>query len=242
MTALLELEGVSVRKGSVRKGRQGFALRDISLSIEPGELVTVWGRRRSGRSTLLRVAAGLEPPHKGFVRFLGRDLTRYGTGRYGEGIRLCRKTFHPAAGRDVLAQLVNSQRLHGVASPLAHTRALEALKRTGATACVGWAPRALSGAEVARVAIARALTHRPRMLLIDEPTLGVDLLERDPILSLLRSIASGGVAVLTSAGETPCLSGSYRALAIDRGELCGQLAPTELAPVIPLRSRPAKAA
>ncbi len=235
MTALLELERVSRRRG---RDRQELALRDVSLAIEAGELVTVWGQRRSGRSTLMRVAAGLEAPDEGIVRFRGRDLSKHGTGGFGEGIRFCRKTFRPAHGRDVLEQLITAQ-LHGVGPRLARVRALDALACTGALACTTCAPGALSSAELTRVAIARALTHRPRMLVIDEPTLGVDLRERDQILSLLRSLAGGDMAVLMSAGETPCLSGSDRALAIDRGALRGRLAPAELAPVIPLHDRPA---
>jgi ABC-type multidrug transport system ATPase subunit len=239
VTALLQLERVSRRRG--RDGHE-LALRGVSLAVEAGELVTVWGQRRSGRSTLLRVAAGLEAPDEGVVRFRGRDLSEHGAGGFGEGIRFCRKTFRPADGRDVLDQLVSGQLMHGVARRLARARALEALERTDAAGCAACAPRALSSAEVARVALARALAHRPRMLVVDEPTLGVDLLERDQILTLLRSLASGDVAVLVSAGETPCLSGSDRALAIDRGELRGKLVPAELAPVISLPDRPAAAA
>jgi predicted ABC-type transport system involved in lysophospholipase L1 biosynthesis ATPase subunit len=212
VTALLEFERVSRRRG--RDGQE-LALRDVSLAIDAGELVTVWGQRRSGRSTLMRVAAGLQAPDEGVVRFRGRDLSKHDTGGFGEGIRFCRKTFRPAHGRDVLEQLVTAQ-LHGVGPRLARVRALDALERTGALACATCAPGALSSAELARVALARALSHRPRMLVIDEPTLGVDLRERDQILSLL--------------------------LSIDRGELRGRLAPAELAPVIPLRDRPAAVA
>jgi ABC-type multidrug transport system ATPase subunit len=239
MTALLELEHVSKRRG--RNGHE-FALRDVSLAIDAGELVTVWGQRRSGRSTLMRVAAGVEAPDEGVVRFQGRDLNEHGIGGFGEGIRRCRKTYRPADGREVIGQLVTAQLMHGVAPRLARMRALEALERAGAIACATCAPGALSSAELTRVAVARALSHRPRMLVIDEPTLGVDLLERDEILSLLRSLASSDVAVLMSAGETPCLSGSDRALAIDRGELHGRLAPAELAPVVSLPVRPAAVA
>ena len=85
-----------------------------------------------------------------------------------------------------------------------------------------------------RVVLARALALEPSLLVIDEPTRGVDLLERDAILALLRSLADDGLGVLTSAGETTALSAADRALSLTDGELHGNLDP-ELAPVVPLR-------
>ena len=75
--------------------------------------------------------------------------------------------------------------------------------------------------EKIRVALARALASHPRLLVVDEPTLGVDLVARDSILRLIRSIADEGIAVLTSTGEAPCLAGTDRALTISDGRLRG---------------------
>jgi ABC-type sugar transport system ATPase subunit len=72
-------------------------------------------------------------------------------------------------------------------------------------------------------------------LVIDEPTAGVDLRERDSILRLLRSLANQGIAVLTSTGDTPSLSGVDRGLTIQDGVLRGRPS-SELAPVLPLRA------
>ena len=72
--------------------------------------------------------------------------------------------------------------------------------------------------------------------MIDEPTLGVDTLDRDRILALLRGLADEGVSVLISVGETTCLSGADRALSLADGELHGELQPTELAPVVQLHA------
>ena len=88
-----------------------------------------------------------------------------------------------------------------------------------------------------RVAIARALAARAEAARDRRADLGVDLLARDGILLLLRSLADEGIAVLTSTGEATGLSGADRALSLGDGELHGSLAP-ELAPVVPLR-RPA---
>ena len=74
-----------------------------------------------------------------------------------------------------------------------------------------------------RVALARALALEPSLLVIDEPTRGVDLLERDAILALLRSLADEGIAVLISTGEATALAGADRALSLADGELRGSL-------------------
>jgi ABC-type sugar transport system ATPase subunit len=85
------------------------------------------------------------------------------------------------------------------------------------------------------VAIARALVREPKLLVIDEPTLGAELQARDEILALLRDLANEGIAVLYSATDSSTLTGSDRGLKIAKGSLSGELATAELAPVLPLR-------
>ncbi len=210
-----------------------MALRNVSLEIEPGELVTVWGRRRSGRSTLLRIAAGVEFPDTGTVRFHGDDVTNNGREMLGSEIGFCRKSFSVNEGQFVLEHLLVGQLARGVPRPLANDRAWEALENTGVGSCAKRTPAELDAGEVVRVSIARALALQPKLLLIDEPTIGVDVLARDAILLLLRSLADGGMAVLTSTGETTGLAGA-RALQLSEGELHGR-STRDLAPVVPLR-------
>jgi ABC-type multidrug transport system ATPase subunit len=233
--SLLELEHVSKSYG--RGLHEQAVLRDVSLEVEAGEMVAVWGRRRSGRSTLLRLAAGVESPDSGSVRLEGQDLSGRGCQLLGGEIGYCRKTFPPNEGRAVLDHLVVGQLARGVTPATATERAWEALERTDVGSCAKVKPNELDCAETIRVAIARALSLRPKLLLIDEPTIGVDLLARDAILALLSSLAGEGLAVLTSTGESSGLSGA-RALTLSDGELHGR--PTrELAPVLPLRRRSA---
>lgn len=112
--------------------------------------------------------------------------------------------------------------------------ALEALSRVGAQECARFACRELDGGEEVRVALAASLVTGPSVLVIDEPTNGVELLQRDPILALLRSIANDGVAVLTSTSEAHGLVGVDRALWLDAGELRGEAA-SPAGQVVPLR-------
>lgn len=233
--SLLTFENVSKSYSSGLGER--VVLHDASLEINHGELVTIWGRRRSGRSTLLRIAAAMEAPDAGIVRFEGRDSTARRSAMLGAGIGYCRKSFHPADGQTVLEHLEIGQIARGISSSSARSRAIAALERVDAGQGAALRLSELDSAEAVRVAIARALAHEPKLLVIDEPTIGVDLPARDPILLLLRSLANEGVAVLASTGETTGLSGVDRAFSLSKGELRGTSTPG-LAPVVPLR-RPA---
>jgi ABC-type sugar transport system ATPase subunit len=230
--SLLELErvGKSYRRGS------RVALEDVSLSIDAGEMVIVWGERQSGRSTLLRIAAGIDAPDVGVVRFDGRGLAERGGERIGGGISYCRRDFRLCKGQTVLDQLVASQFASRVRQPMAFRHASRALERVGAEECGMLAASDLKIEETVRVSIARALCSDPRLLVIDEPTIGVDTLKRDDILTLLRSLADEGVAVLASAGDGIELLGADRVLSLGKGRLHGELTPS-LAPVTDLARR-----
>jgi ABC-type lipoprotein export system ATPase subunit len=230
--SLLALEDVCKRYSN-GGSRERVALHDVSFELEPGELVSVWGRRRSGRSTLLRLAAGIEAPDSGSVRFEGRAVSGRGT-RALDQLCYCRKTFRPSEGQLVLDQLVIGQLSRGVSPSQACSRASEALKRAGVERCRSLRPAELDGAEAVRVAIARTLVRQPKLIVIDEPAIGIDLLARDGVLRLLRSLADDGIAVLASTGDATGLSSADRALALSEGELDGTLVP-QRASVIPLR-------
>jgi ABC-type multidrug transport system ATPase subunit len=225
--SLLVLDGVgkSYRLGS----RVTVALRDVSLCLSAGEVVTIYGRRRSGRSTLLRVAAGLERPDTGFVRLEGREAA----GSTGLGIGYCQKSLGPPRAETVLELVALTMLARGL-SRSALSRSRIALERVECASLLNARPSDLDATERIRVAIARALAGQPRLLVVDEPTVGVDLLDRDHILMLLRSLADEGIAVLTSTGDSAGFLGSDRALSINDGSLHGQLQP-QIAPVIPLR-------
>jgi ABC-type multidrug transport system ATPase subunit len=238
--ALLELSGVGKRYGRGQSER--LALRNVSLELGAGELLAIWGRRNSGRSTLTRIAAGLEAPDEGSVLLEGEDMNARGGEVLRGQIRYCRKTYRATEGQLVIDRLITTQLTQGIRSPTARARAHDALERANASHCATMRPGELDIAEAVLVGVARSLVHQPRLLVIDEPTLGVDLFERDRILSLLRSLADDGTSVLMSVGETTCLAGADRALSLADGELHGDLAPPELAPVVRLHDVASRAA
>jgi ABC-type multidrug transport system ATPase subunit len=227
--SVLRLAHVSVLD---RAGEERLLLNDVCLELDAGELIGIWGRRRSGRTTLLRVAAGLQTPHSGEVLLSGEQLR--GPAANGRGIAFCGQHFRGGDAWSVEREIVEVQLARGASRSQARTRTRTALERTGATHCAERRIRSLPGADAMRARLALALTSAPRLLLIDDVIAGVDLAARDPILRLLRSLADEGVAILTSTDETPALAGCDRALTLCDGRLEGRRTP-DLAEVVPLR-------
>lgn len=229
--SLLTLEQVCKR---YRRGRREVtALDGVSLTIAAGELVAVWGTPRSGRTTLLRIAAGLEQPDGGHVRFGGRALARGHDDGIPPGIGYMHVGLASVGGESILDHVAMPLLARGTAPEDARARALLQLERVGAAGCAQLQPRELEPTERVRVAIAQALVTGPRLLLVDDPTRHVDLLEREAVLSLVRSIADGDVAVLMTTGEAMGVSGVDRALTISGGVLRAEAA-AELANVVAL--------
>ncbi len=230
--SLLELEHVAKR---YREGeRERIVLSDVALHVRAGEFVTVWGGRRSGLTTLLRIAAGIEPPNQGTVRFEGRDLAEHAERALGDGIGYLQKSLRAGEEQDVLEQVCAPLLARGVDVARARERGREALARAGAERCTAMRVNELGAGESVRVALARTLALSPALVIADAPAGAVELSERDGILERLRALAGEGVAVLTSTGEPGELAGAHRALTLSDGELRGESVP-ELAPVVALR-------
>ena len=230
--SVLALEAVSKRQRSGR--REQNVLENVTLQIEAGELVVVYGARRSGRSTLLRIAAGLERPDSGSVSFQGRDLASQRDRVLGEGIGYVHPALNPSEEQGVLEQIAAPLLARG--TPIEHARehARQALSRAGGEQCAAVLAGELNAGERAQVTLARALVLSPALVVIDEPVAAVALAERDPILARLRTIAGEGTAVLASASEPSELAGATRALTLADGQLRGP-AEAEPAKVIALR-------
>lgn len=235
--ALLVMDGVTKRFPLIGRGT-AFGLHDVSLEVEPGEVVAVYGGRGSGRTTLLRLAAGVEPPDDGVIAFEGRDLSVTRDALLGRDIAFAHTRFSVGPADSALEHVAIAG-LRDLRLSDARRRAMELLKRVDAYELRDFLPHQLDTGERVRVALARALMSEPRMLLIDEPTNGVDLLERDPILALIRSLAHDGLAILMTIGTSTEFAGATRALALSDGELRGALMAPPAAKVVPLRAREA---
>lgn len=234
---LLALENVSKRypRGE-QASRERVALRDVSLRIAPGEFVAVWGRRRSGRTTLLEVCAGLEQPSEGAVCFDGCDVGERSVLGKPQGIGFAHPHFTEMHGV-VVEQVATPLLKMDVSVDSAQGRAYELLDRLGAGDCAEMDPADLEPSELVRVMLARALIVRPRLLLLDAPTSGIPAPERDAIFKLLRSLThEASLAVLMTVDEVQGLSVvADRVLSISGGELRGARSPADPAPVVELR-------
>lgn len=230
--SLLSLDGVSKRYADPR--RTAVALERISLAVEPGEVVAVWGGRGSGRTTLLRVAAGLEQPDAGIVRFGGVDLAGGAELATAAGLAYVQPRLLGPQRQQLLDRLTVALVASGESKRAARGQVRDALERTGAGGCLDVRVGELDATESVRVGVAQALLRDPRLIVVDEPTATVPLIERDGVLALLRSIADAGVAVLMTAGDAIGLSGVDRALTISGGRLHANVA-ADRAVVVPLR-------
>ena len=230
--SVLALEEVSKR---YRSGQREHQLLDhVSLEIGAGEVIAVYGARRSGRTTLLRIAAGVERPDSGSVSFQGRDLGCEGDRILGEGLGYVHRALNAAEEEGVLEQVAAPLLARGVGIAQARGRARRALTRAGGEQCAAALIGELNSGEAIRVALARALVLDPALIVIDEPVASVALAERDHILARLRTLAGEGTAVLASASDPGELAGATRALTLADGQLRGPAEP-EPAKVIALR-------
>lgn len=230
--SLLALEAVSKRYVDSR--RTTVALDAVSLAVEPAELVSVWGARGSGRTTLLRIAAGLEQPDSGTVRFDGIDLTAGSEVATAAGLAYVQPRLLGPQRQNLLDRLMYALVAGGRSRSAARERALEALEYVGVGGCEQVSVAELTVTESVRVGIAQALLFEPKLIVADDPTATVPMIERDGILVLLRAVADSGVAVLMTAGEAIGLSGVDRALTIGCGRIHANVA-AKRATVIPLR-------
>lgn len=235
--ALLSLEDVTKR---YRHGRREFvALRSVSIEVDEHELAVVLGARKSGRSTLLRIAAGLERPDSGSARFAGEDLAR-ATDVIGRGIAYCHLSFPGVEGEFVLdhVALPLLARRHG--RRRARQAAEQALERASVLGCAGLEPRELNAGERLRVAIARGLAAGPRLLVADDVSSSAGPAQADAVLSLLSSLVhEDGVSVLFSSDDATAVAGAERVYTLDGGRIRGE-AQAPHAEVLALR--PARAA
>jgi len=168
------------------------AVDGVSLTIDAGELVALYGPSGSGKSTLLMLAATIMAPDSGSVRFGGRELSRLSE-RDGADYRLTEvgiifQSFHLDGGASALDNAALKLLGSGKAPAAAAKAAKPWLERVGLRERAKHTPGHLSMGERQRVAIARALANEPRMILADEPTGNLDSRRGREILTMLRDI------------------------------------------------------
>jgi predicted ABC-type transport system involved in lysophospholipase L1 biosynthesis ATPase subunit len=240
--SLLSFSQVTMR---YPRGREHIVvLHDVSLEIDSCDYVGLWGTRRSGKSTLLRIAAGIEQPDSGSVCWDGRVV---GEMSASERARLLRGGGIGFASTDWRPQ-PNHRALEHVALPLLSDRtslrgakilARRALDRVDAGYCADVWTHRLSLGELLRVSLARALVRNPRLLLVDEPAVLPSPSESEELYALLRNLGRGGkLAVIVASEDLSAIQSAPRMLSIGDGTLRSMESPGV---VVPFPRQPAMA-
>jgi ABC-2 type transport system ATP-binding protein len=202
--AALSVEGVGHWYGA-RK-----ALDRVSFSLEPATFTILLGLNGAGKSTLFSLITRLYPIRQGEIRVFGHDISAS-----SEALRRIGVVFQPRTldlDLSVLQNLLYHAALHGIGRQVARARAEALLARVGLSDRSNDKVRGLSGGQMRRVEIARALLHRPRLLVLDEPTVGLDIEARSALLRHAHALVDeDGVCVLWAThlvdeiGEDDCV-------------------------------------
>ena len=212
---LLQVSGLSVNYGRVS------ALSDVSLTVAEGQIVTVLGANGAGKSTLLRAILGAVPAKAGGITFAGEDVTREAAHqRIARGIALVPE------GRRILISLSVEENLllgaHMRTDTAAIRREIDAIytrfsnlaeRRHMLASC-------LSGGEQQMLAIGRAMMARPRLMMLDEPSLGLSPLFVSKLFDLIRELNGEGLSVLLVEQNTgKALSVAHHATVLELGKV-----------------------
>ncbi len=218
---LLALDRVTKRYW--RGAREVVALDDVSLELERGDFIAVWGRRGAGKSTLLRIAAGMERPDAGSVSFEGIDVARRSRTKQAQLLRerigVVQRT-EPSIPSLPILDYVALPLLGRLGRVEAHRRAATALERVGADDCAELTWSRLSDGAQALVSVAHAIVRGPSLVLADDPSAGLDAIERERVVALLRSAADEtGIGVLLTTPDMPDMLQSHLLMSLSRGRL-----------------------
>lgn len=213
--SLLSVSNLSVSYGAIE------AIRNCSLRVEQGEIVTLIGGNGAGKSTMLRTISGLLTPKQGTIQFEGKEIQGQPPHRIAQS-----GLVHVPEGRGIFANLTVEENLQlGAYSRNDHAeirkdreRALELFPRVGER--LKQAAGTLSGGEQQMVAIARAMLSRPRLLMLDEPSLGLAPQIVQTIFQVIREINNSGTTILlVEQNAAMALKVAHRAYVIEVGSI-----------------------
>jgi len=212
---LLEISDLHVSYGAVQ------ALRGVSLSVGQGEIVALIGANGAGKSTTLRAVSGIIRPHQGHIRFDSRDITHTQPDRIvAMGIS------HVPEGRRVFARLTVRENLElGAYTRRDRKELAETLEQVFARfprlrERTGQLAGTLSGGEQQMLAMGRALMSRPRLMLLDEPSMGLAPMLVREIFSIISDLnAMGTTILLVEQNANMALSIAHRAYVLETGQI-----------------------
>jgi ABC-2 type transport system ATP-binding protein len=218
----LLLENVVKTYGPIR------AVNGVSFAARPGEFVALLGPNGAGKSTLFQLLSGLFVPDSGRIEVMGHDMSRDAVPALARiGIVFQQPTLDLELS--VTANLLFHAGLHGIAHSVALPRIQAELVRLGLAERAHDKAAKLSGGNRRRVELARALLHQPNVLLMDEPTVGLDPASRTDLLKLLMAMRiERGVAVLWATHLVDEVNGADRVVVMHKGKVLADSTPQKL--------------
>ena len=218
--SLLSLGGVSRVYGT---GVEVHALRNVSIDIRTGDLMSIVGPSGSGKSTLLGLLGLLDLPTSGVVTVRGDDVTRLSDAERsrlrGEAIGFVFQQFHLIPHLTALANVETALLYRGLSAGERSRRAFEALERLGLGDRHDHRPVQLSGGEQQRVAIARAIVTEPLVVLADEPTGALDTANAANIMEIFDGLQSPERAVCIVTHDRDVARSTQRQISMLDGEV-----------------------
>jgi len=212
----LSIEKVSHSYGPRR------ALDNVSLAVAPASFAALLGLNGAGKSTLFSLITRLFGVQAGSISIFGHDIGR----EPGEALRRMGVVFQPRTldlDLSVMQNLLYHAALQGIGRREARLRAGEVLSRIGLADRAGSKVRDLSGGQMRRLEIARALLHRPRLLLLDEATVGLDVKARAAILDHVRRlVVEQGIGVLWATHLFDEIISSDQLVVLHQGRILAQ--------------------
>jgi len=217
---VVELRGVS---RTFDRDPPVHALRDVDLSIWPGEWLAIVGPSGSGKSTLLNVLGLLDRHTEGTYRFDGTDVAELDdlarAGLRGRRIGFIFQAFHLLPHRTVLENVMLAELYVGAPRQGRRERALASLERVGLLDRASFLPTRLSGGQRQRAAIARALMAEPGLLLCDEPTGNLDSKSAENVLDILEELSGSGLTLIVITHDEHVAARAHRRVRIVDGHL-----------------------
>ena len=220
MSTLLELESVSRVYGETVPV---YALRDVSLQISAGDLLSIVGPSGSGKSTMLGLLGCLDLPTSGTIRIGGVDVGALDDASRsvlrGRSIGFVFQQFHLIPHLTALGNVETALLYRGIRASERRRRAMDALAKVGLEARVDHRPVQMSGGEQQRVAIARAIVTEPLILLADEPTGALDSKNAAMVLDIFRQLQSPERAVVLVTHDLGVADSAARKVSMRDGEI-----------------------
>jgi ABC-2 type transport system ATP-binding protein len=205
------------------------ALRDITLHIPAGEFCALLGPNGAGKSTLFQILCGLFSPTHGSVEIDGVNMNTSPAKALAKiGVVFQQQSLDPDLS--IMRNLQFHADLHGLGSTLVRQRIDEGLRSLGLNDDKQRLIRELSGGTRRKVELARALLHRPRILLMDEATVGLDpKSRRDLIQTVWEQVKTHACSVLWATHWVEEASQTHRVVVLHRGQIIADGAPTQVA-------------